>query len=212
MRSMIASAAILLLFLSGLSAPPATAEPSPDAAPGVVAYEAGEYERAYQLLKPVADAGDVQARYFMARLLAGDFREMENYLEAIKYLNRQVRCYSPDALSLYAYLLPRTVTETSWQIYLRQVEVYKEAAHMGSLKALFNIGLILTRYLNEPILGGAYVYEAAQKGHLQAKKGIANIRNMEGGDLAIQAIEKKVREEPFESRWPSLTQFSPQCR
>jgi TPR repeat protein len=205
------SAAALLLLVTALVSTPAVAEPSRDAAPGVAAYEAGEYERAYDLLKPVADAGDVQARYLMARLLAGDFRERKSYSDGFKYLDRSVRCYNAEALSLYGYLLARADSETSQQIHVKQAKIYKEAAHMGSLKALFNLGWVLARYLDEPVLGGAYIYEAARKGHPQAEKGIANIQNMEAGHVAIQAIEKKVREEPFESRWPSLTQFDEQC-
>lgn len=70
MRALIAITLRLLLIITTFISLQATAEPSPNDAPGVEAYEAGDYERAYELLKPGADAGDTQARYLVAMLLS----------------------------------------------------------------------------------------------------------------------------------------------
>ena len=126
MRAWIAYAAALLFFLSGLVLQPAAAEPTPDAAPGVAAYEAGDYEHAYELLKPAAEADDVQARYLMARLSSVLIPERVDYTAAIEYLDEHGRCFSAEALNLFGSIFPKTIRTTVLQVYLRQAEVLKK--------------------------------------------------------------------------------------
>ncbi|MBP5855849.1 sel1 repeat family protein [Marivibrio halodurans] len=193
------------------------ADPSIDAgpgvaAPGVAAYEAGDYARAHDLLKPAADAGDLQARYLMARLLSGDISTMTDYGRARSFLDKRVRCHTPDALNLYGYLLAPNGGQASYQTYLKQARIYKEAAAAGSHKALFNLGLITIRHLKKHVIGGAYMLDAAERGDIDAKSILDKVVQRDWGDKALLLAQEKAREEPFDVRWPSLANLSSQCK
>ncbi|MBP5855857.1 hypothetical protein KAJ83_02475 [Marivibrio halodurans] len=186
------------------------ADPSIDVAPGVVAYEAGDYARAHDLLKPAADAGDLQARYLMARLLSGDLADRTDYQQAFAYLDQDVRCRSPGALALFAYVSwhagPRggTLQETAL--------AYKEAALGGNLEALTGLGLLLGRDLERPLEGGAYLLEASELGEPSAIEFIESVEDSELGRLSLERLRIIVEEQPFAVRWPLLDDETTQCR
>lgn len=212
MRAWIAYAATLFLLISGLSAPPAAAEPSPDAAPnpGVAAYDAGEYERAFELLKPAADAGDAKARYLMARLLSGDLGETRDYPKARAYLDLRTRCRSPSALALFAYV--------SWKAgpnddeLLSVAYAYKEAARAGVLEAHTGLGILLVRELKRPLEGSAYLLEASRLGEPNAIEFIELMKASDQGAVAFERLGEIVEEQSFEGRWPLLDDDTTQCR
>ncbi|MBP5855856.1 sel1 repeat family protein [Marivibrio halodurans] len=211
MHVRMAYAAAALLFSTVLWSAPAVADPSIDAGPGVAAYEAGDYARAHDLLKPAAEAGDIQARYLMARLLSGDLADRTDYQQAFAYLDAKTRCFSVDALNFYANAMLRYHGEERYTILVEEIEIYKEAAGAGSIKALFNMGLTITKNMRKPVLGASYVYEAAEKGDPQGSQIIKRIKADHSGDIALARIRKLVREQPFEVRWPALTSFRRQC-
>lgn len=206
---MIASATILLLFLSGLSAPPAAAELSPDAAPGVAAYEAGEYERAYELLKPVADAGDVQARYLMARLSSVLIPERVDYTAALAYLDKPTRCQSAAALGLYASLVGEVGGTEAARV--REAELYKEAAEAGDLTSLRNLGHVLFKHLQRPFIGGSYLLEASRLDDIESSRFIEAVGGKPNGAEAIARLESIVEEQPLTRRWPLLDEDAREC-
>ena len=204
------SAAALLLLVTALVSTPAAAEPSRDAAPGVAAYEAGEYERAYDLLKPVADAGDVQARYLMARLLTGDLADLINYDQALGYLDDRTRCYSTAALNLYGYTYPR-VQGDGVAANRRQMLAYKEAMLAGNLKAAFNLGKTVTEDFDRPFEGASYIWEAAGKGHIASQDIVERIKKSTNAAYAEQRITEIIEREPPEDRWPTLDDAEKLC-
>ena len=204
------SAAALLLLVTALVSTPAAAEPSRDAAPGVAAYEAGEYERAYDLLKPVADAGDVQARYLMARLHSGGLPKVTDYEVALTYLDAETRCRSPKALALFAYVAWKTQPDENELV--SAAFAYKEAARAGVIEAHTSLGLLLVREFSQPYEGAAYLLEAARLGEPNAIEFIKFIENSEQGIATLDQVRAVVEKQPFDRRWPLLDNETTPCR
>jgi len=210
MRVSIASIAVLLLLVSGHLAEPAAAEPSPDAAAGVAAYEAGDYARAYELLKPVADAGGLQARYLMARLLSGEPPKYINYPAALAYLEPKTRCQSPQALALYGFVL--------WKVRSEEIELveaafaYKQAASAGVIEAHASLGVLLVREFSRPYEGAAYLLEAARLGDQNGIEFIEYLKSSELGGMTLDHVRSLVEEQPFDQRWPLLDEKTTHCQ
>lgn len=210
MRAWIAYAAALLLFLSGLVFQPAAAEPSTDVAPGVAAYEAGDYERAYDLLKPAANAGDVQARYLMARLLSGDLQEKTDYAAALSFLDVEARCFSAEALNLYGFLLQNSEKDL-FSSGEKVAKVYKEAARAGSIIARHNLGVFIIQRFQRNLEGAAYVFEAAQAGSAKSVRLVDKLKDQLGTAPFETYVVGASEKQPFEDRWPLLTQRELLC-
>ena len=210
MRAWIAYAATVLVISSGLFASSATAEPSPDAAPGVAAYEAGDYARAYELLKPVADGGHLEARYLMARLSLVPIPERVDYTAALTYLDKPTRCQSPAALGLYASLVGEVGGTEAARI--REAELYKEAAEAGDLGSLRNLGYVLVKHLDRSFLGGAYLLEAARRGDEQSQAFIDGLLEDKALAPAVGRFEKIEEEQTFDARWPLLDRNIRECQ
>lgn len=185
------------------------ADPSIDAGPGVAAYEAGDYARAYDLLKPAADAGDLQARYLMARLSSINTPDRMSYPVALGYLDEGTRCQSPEALSLYGSLVGEV--EGTERARIREAEIYKEAAEAGSLEALKNLGYLLVKHLKKPFLGGAYLLQASRLGNTQSRMFINALKGDEKLSAAIERFELIEEEQAFGYRWPLLDNDSREC-
>ena len=211
MRVSIAYLAALVPLVTVLAARLDAAEPLPDAAQGVAAYQAGEYERAFELLKEPADGGDLQARYLMARLLSGDLPDIRSYPVAMRYLNERARCYSPDALNLYGYLMTHLQTHSK-RISYQNLLIYKEAALAGSLRAAFNLGKNIAEFYDRPFLGAAYIWEAAEAGHTPSQSIKSQILASQLAETMVAQIERVIARGPPTTRWPTLRDTDRVCR
>ncbi|WP_379786836.1 hypothetical protein [Marivibrio halodurans] len=205
-----AYAAAVLLLSTVLWSAPAMADPSIDAGSGVAAYEAGDYARAHDLLKPAAEAGDIQARYLMARLLTGDLPASTDFQLALGYLDERTRCYNPASLNLYGYSYPRAHGE-SVAASRHQILAYKEAMLAGNLRAAFNLGKTVTEDFDRPFIGASYIWEASEKGHAASRGIVEGIKRTEHAVLTEQRITEIIENEPPELRWPTLNKSARMC-
>lgn len=206
---MAACLAAFLMFVTVFGSMLAADDSSVDVADGVAAYEAGDYPKAYELLKPAADAGNFQARYLLAQLLSGDLPDRTDFDAALSYLDGQVRCQHSAALSLFGFLY-QSVHPTEEGL-LRATLIYKEAARAGNRVALANLGGVVGKDLDRPLTGAAYLFEAAQLDDPEGLRFMSVVRSSSNADATIAAIQALIEEKPFEERWPLLDPSEANC-
>ena len=74
---------------------------------GRAAYYQGDYAKAYEDFKPLADGGDASAQYHLGLMYANGYGVAEDYSEAAKWFRRAAEQENPDAQSalggMYAF-------------------------------------------------------------------------------------------------------------
>ncbi|TQE98499.1 MAG: sel1 repeat family protein [Spiribacter salinus] len=106
---------------------------------GIAAYEAERFEKAYELLKPLAEEGDAEAQYRVAQIYGRPSLGGQDFGEAKVWLERAAKANHPNAILGLGYMYSNGmgVEEDN----NRAAEYYRDAAELGSKVARRNLGL-----------------------------------------------------------------------
>ena len=130
---------VLMMALAGLlGSVPAVADDS-DLERGIAAFEAGDYDRAYELLKPEAEAGDADARYYVGRMYSFGHGVEQDLERGIRTSYRAAQQGQPQAQRTigYSYLKGAGVRED----HEEAARWYRKAAEAGDPPAQRSMGL-----------------------------------------------------------------------
>lgn len=155
---------ILLLALGLLFSAAAWAERDPVEA-GVAAYEAEQYERAYELLKPEAEEGDAEAQYYVALMYdQGEGVEVDREKATALFTSAAESGHTiAQIATAYSYLKGIGVDRD----YEKAADWYRKAAENGDSAAQRSLGL---RYKHGEGVKQDYE-EAAKWFHRAAEQG-----------------------------------------
>jgi TPR repeat protein len=183
---------------------------------GLAHYERGEYERALEVLRPLALGGDREAQYHVAEIFALGKGRAADYAEAVAWYRRSAELGHADAQRSLAEMLFRGLgaerdlsQATHW---------YHKAAEQGQASAQFMLGMIHEQFVVEErtafsdATGQRYVLDfaeeaapspeepdllravewyrrAAEQGHLKAQKRLAALYTLGLGIIAQDSRE-----------------------
>ena len=138
MRRLLATLVLAAGFLAGI--PAAQAAPFDD---GLAAYNRRDFDGALKLWQPLADAGDVEAQYYLGIMYALGYGVAQDAATAAKWYRKAADTGLPKAQFRLArlYDLGQGVDEDSAQA----MGWYRKAADQGYARAQFSLGLLYYR-------------------------------------------------------------------
>ncbi len=142
----------LVLIISLLMAGPAIAEPFADA---TKAYHSGDYETAYWLIKPLAEAGLPEAQLNLGLLYEKGQGVPQDYAEALKWNRKAAEQGNAKALEWFHKAAEQGNADAQFHLglmydkrlgvaqdYAEAVKWYREAAEQGFVEAQINLGIM----------------------------------------------------------------------
>jgi TPR repeat protein len=127
----------LTLFLSTSLAVTAYSGQFEDA---TAAYERGDFETAYRLMKPLAEQGDAFAQYNLALFYSKGQGVPQDYAEATKWYRKAAE--QGDADAQYNLALYYSKGQGVPQDYAEAAKWYRRAAEQGNTMAQLNLGFM----------------------------------------------------------------------
>lgn len=152
-----------------------------DSGAGAQAYERGEYEQAFRLLKPAADAGDAGAQLRIGLMYYAGKGTRENDREAFSWFRRAAEQGLGEAQFQLAamYMFGYGVTAPAAELDREAARWYLAAAEQGHIEAQYTVGLMLlagTGFAQNPDEARLWMQRAAAQGHAQAREFVAGIK------------------------------------
>ncbi|ROR34617.1 tetratricopeptide repeat protein [Inmirania thermothiophila] len=167
----------LALMLGLAAAGAAWAGPYED---GVAAFTRGDYQRAFALFKPLADAGDARAQVRLGIMYFNGQGVAEDEGEALRWFRSAAEAGDADGAFrlgyLYAYGYAEPEEGTAQEAAARW---YRRAAEQGHADAAFQLGLL---YLTgsgidkDPEEGMRWIRRAAEAGLKEARDFVGDYR------------------------------------
>lgn len=158
---------ILLIFFSGVTLANGFIQ-------GVESFNLGNFERAWQILKPLAEQGDARAQAYVGVMYYGGYGASENDAEALRFARLSAQQGNPDGQVLLGALYVEGVGVD--KNYKEAVRLYELAVQQGntwgqiSLAGMYEEGLGVPQNITEAVK----LYKlAADKGDATAKKKVS---------------------------------------
>lgn len=139
-NTVLASVILLSLLISGCTADEQSRHSRAEAtAEGRAAYEAGDYQTAYEELHPLAEEGDPLSQYYIARMYHFGEGRKEDIDKAIKWYGRSAEAGAAPA----QYRLGRIYdVEDGYKDTDRAIDWYLKAAEGGNVDAMHSLGYV----------------------------------------------------------------------
>ena len=135
-----------LLLVAGLLL--CTAATADRLADGIAAYEAEDYERAYELLRPLAEEGDADAQYYVGRMYGFGRGVAKDVQRAFDLHHDAAGIGQTNSMRVLGYTYLNGVTAeglTIEQDHEKAAYWYRKAAEAGDAKAQRSMGLLYKR-------------------------------------------------------------------
>jgi len=165
---------------------------------GMAAFEAAEYKEAVEILRPLAEQGEVNAQIQMGNMYASGFGVKQDNKEALKLYHQAAEQGSVEAEYLLGamYGIPRPGLIPNYEEALKW---YLSAAEQGHADAQYSVGAVYFKGEGVPtdyVMGYAWMDVASQNGSEDADE----YREMIGSVLSPEDLAegKALAEELFE--------------